>query len=215
MKKVLFIGNSFTYFNDLPKMLEKLADGILTCDSVTKGGAYLHEFADPENELGQSVREKAKESWDAVILQEQSFNPIRDQKDFVDSAAAVAGLFPESAIYMYQTWGYEKDSEKLEQTGLTFEEMTEKLKDAYELAAEAVNGIRVAVGYGFAKALQLAPDLKLHNREDHYHPLPTGTYIAACMFYQTLTGNKIDHSDVVEGVTEAEGSIIKQAVANV
>jgi len=212
MKKVLFIGNSFTYFNDLPKMLEEISEGLLSCDSVTMGGAYLHEYADPEHELGQQVRKKTKEFWDAVILQEQSFNPIGNQQDFVDSAGVVAGLFPGSAIYMYQTWSYEEGTEKLETTGLTFAEMTKKLKVAYEIAAEAVGGVCVPVGSGFAKAVNLDPEIKLYVPEDNYHPLPTGSYIAACMFYQVLTGNGIENLKLAEGVTEKEGMILKQAV---
>ena len=47
--KVLFLGNSYTYFNDLPAMVQWMAEQIgfdLQTDSVTRGGAYLHQFAD-------------------------------------------------------------------------------------------------------------------------------------------------------------------------
>ena len=82
--KVLFIGNSFTFVNDLPAMLENLSGGEITYGKVLRGGAYLKWYADPEHELGVQVREKAKETWDAVILQDQSFNPARDRDDCVN-----------------------------------------------------------------------------------------------------------------------------------
>ena len=38
MKTVLFVGNSFTYYNDLPAMVTQLSGGRLVCAGVTKGG---------------------------------------------------------------------------------------------------------------------------------------------------------------------------------
>ena len=213
-KKVLFIGNSFTYYNDLPKMLEVLADGQLFCDSVTKGGAYLRSYADSEHELGVKVLEKAKEFWDVVILQDQSFNPVKNQQEFFCSVGKLASLFPESEIYLYQTWAYEADSEKLEQTGMSQAEMTEALKLAYEKASEIIGAVCVPVGNAFAKALELSQDMKLY-QPDHYHPLPNGSYIAACMLYQYLTGKNANDLDIVDGVTDEDGIILRAAVHEV
>ena len=52
MKKLLFVGNSFTYYHDLPAMLEKLscaAGYSIQTAAVTKGGWYLERYADPDN----------------------------------------------------------------------------------------------------------------------------------------------------------------------
>ena len=87
MKKILFIGNSFTYFNDLPAMTETLLKNAgISCRaaSVTKGGAYLHEYADREHELNRRFEEAyGNESYDFVVLQDQSFNPAGDKADFM------------------------------------------------------------------------------------------------------------------------------------
>ena len=47
MLNILFIGNSFTFVNDLPAMLTAVAAdaGVeIAASSVLKGGAYLHQF---------------------------------------------------------------------------------------------------------------------------------------------------------------------------
>lgn len=50
MKKLLFVGNSFTYYHDLPAMLEKLscaAGYSIQTAAVTKGGWYLSAMPIP------------------------------------------------------------------------------------------------------------------------------------------------------------------------
>jgi hypothetical protein len=54
MKKILFIGNSYTYFNDMPAAifapLAQEQGTPFAVTAVTRGGYYLSQFADPENE---------------------------------------------------------------------------------------------------------------------------------------------------------------------
>jgi len=208
--KVLFIGNSFTFVNDLPAMLEEMSGGEITYGKVLRGGAYLKWYADPAHELGVQVRERAKEQWDAIILQDQSFNPARDKADCVAQTKILADLFPGTPVFMYQTWAYREGSEKLANTGLTYDEMKEKLYDAYHAAAEAVNGTRVPVGFGFAEVKRAAPEVDLYT-EDSYHPSPAGTYLAACLFYSALTGNAIDNLPGIAALDAATVEILKTA----
>ena len=80
---ILFIGNSYTYFFDLPTLFADLcrANGHdIRVDSVTAGGRELHEcltefhndlnVGDP---LGKKISELLEEvEYDVLILQEQS-----------------------------------------------------------------------------------------------------------------------------------------------
>lgn len=208
--KVLFIGNSFTFVNDLPAMLEALSGGEITYGKVLRGGAYLKWYADEAHELGVQVREKAKEAWDAVILQDQSFNPAKDPEDCGNQTKILAELFPGTPVFMYQTWAYRDGSEKLAKTGLTYDQMKEKLYDAYEAAAQAVNGKRVPVGFGFAEVKKNAPHVDLYT-EDDYHPSPAGTYLAACLFYEALTGKDCMALPGIDALDEETVKILKTA----
>ncbi|MBQ8368961.1 MAG: hypothetical protein IJY35_03160 [Clostridia bacterium] len=208
--KVLFIGNSFTFFNDLPAMLETLSGGAISYGKVLRGGAYLKWFADEAHELGVQVREKAQEKWDAVILQDQSFNPAKNRDDCVAQTKVLASLFPETPVYMYQTWAYRDGSEKLAKTGLSYDEMKEKLYDAYNAAAEAVGGKRIPVGFGFAEVKKTAPEIDLYC-DDDYHPSPAGTYLAACLFYMALTGDDCGTLPGIDALDEDTVKLLKSA----
>ena len=60
MKKILFIGNSYTYFHDMPtEIFAPLAreDGEpVLVSSVTRGGVQLLQFTDPDGDLGKNCR---------------------------------------------------------------------------------------------------------------------------------------------------------------
>ncbi len=84
-KKVLFVGNSLTYFNDMPQTVQKMCDEQklnLKIDQITYPGARLSEFAKSifwnnisirrvdSNEQSSGVAKILSNQWDRVILQE-------------------------------------------------------------------------------------------------------------------------------------------------
>lgn len=220
MKSVLFVGNSFTYFNDLPSVVKAMADarGVpLHVDSVTKGGAYLREFADAEHENGVRLREKyASQTWDAVVLQDQSFNPAGAPDDHVSAVKKLADtVFRGEALYIYQTWAYRDGSEKLRATGLSYDGMRSALREGCERSAKAVGGVRVPVGDAFGSVCanaNVAIDLYV---PDAYHPSPAGTYLAACVFFRFLTGQLPPRGTEPEGVGESAAEVLRRCAETV
>ena len=85
---ILMLGNSFTFYNDMPSMLAEL-----TCAEVvhhTRGGARLAEQLNPETQMGAKTLEALeKESWDYVILQEMSNGPITTRESFMNSVSSL------------------------------------------------------------------------------------------------------------------------------
>ena len=200
MKTVLFVGNSFIYYNDLPAMVQSLSQGELLCHSVTKGGAFAHQYADPEHELGIRLRQTLEMKWDCVVFQDQSFNPVKDPDDCLQAMAVLSSL-TEADKYFYQTWAYKDGSEKLARTGLSYNRMQEGLKQTYTRAAK--NGTLVPVGDAFRLAKETCPGIELYNA-DQFHPSPAGTYLAACVFVAMLCGIRpMTLSDIPE-VAEGE-----------
>ena len=192
MKTVLFIGNSFTYYNDLPGVVSGMletADDEYQVESLTKGGWYLHRYADPQDEMGSQLYEKfAGRHWDYLVLQDQSFNPVKDQNDFIAAAKKLCEVLRPETVLLYQTWAYEDGSEKLFGTGMTYEEMYLALKASYARAADVLGGRLVPVGDRFAEYRDNHPEIGLY-REDNFHPSETGTKLAACEFFKVITGN--------------------------
>ena len=214
MLNILFIGNSFTFVNDLPKMLETVAAdaGVkIAASSVLKGGAYLHQFADPEHELGKRLAETyPTKNWDFIVLQDQSFNPARDPEDFLTSAEKLCKTMNGGAKFLfYSTWAYRDNTDKLATTDMTYTEMLTALTASYQKAADLLGGIRVPVGNAFAASTAAHPEIDLYTPDD-YHPSPCGTYLAACLFYQAVTGNSSAALPTPDGATAEQGEKLRK-----
>ncbi len=154
-----------------------------TFRAITISGAYLSQH---EAGLKGIVDEK---SWDVVILQGQSTEPIDPEKseNFQNTTRKYAKIIRNSGAepLLFMTWAY-KDKP----------EMTQRLSDAYTILANEIGGMVIPVGLAFERALKVKPNLRLHI-EDNKHPTLEGTYLSACVFYAALyddspIGNEYD-----------------------
>ena len=190
MKKsfdILFVGNSYTYYNDMPEIYFKKAAEEAGCHvtvtSITKGGAYLYQYADPEHEQGKRLRREINgKKYDVVVIQEQSVNPIKDESSFINGVRDIKALIDAKHFVLYATWGRNIGSATLAELALTREEMTEKLSMAYNKAAKLYD-MRVAeVGKAF---LDYEPRNDLYD-EDRSHPSAIGSRVAASVIFETV-----------------------------
>ena len=84
--RILMLGNSLTFANDMPHMLAALTGAEVV--HHTRGGARLSEQLNPATRLGaQTQAALAGEHWDYVVLQEMSHGPISSPKNFFSSVA--------------------------------------------------------------------------------------------------------------------------------
>ena len=189
MKTVLFVGNSFTFYNDLPQTVAQMlqqAGCPHQVESLTKGGWFLSRYADPQDKYGALLRERhLGRHWDILVLQDQSFHPVGNYEDFLAGAKALRDLFRPERLLLYQTWAYEDGTEKLEETGLSYDGMHLALKAAYTRAAEVLGAEVVPVGDRFARYHREHPEIRLY-KEDHFHPSEEGTRLAAEEFFRAI-----------------------------
>lgn len=143
--RVLFIGNSYTYYNDMPEMLKKLAAGAANSEKLpiayrkfTPGGCTLKRHCD-NAELRKAI---ADGGWDFVVIQEQSSAPARHSatvaRDTYPYARTLDSLVhaasPAAQVIFYMTWGH-KDGCQARHDGYplidTYEGMQQRLADSY------------------------------------------------------------------------------------
>ncbi len=190
--RILFVGNSYTYFNDMPRTLQGIAaaEGLCwTVESVTKGGWSFAQYADPENVMHAPLAEKLQEKWDAIILQEQSYRPISDRANFLGGAKGVCTMMqqkPEKLLF-YATWGRKDGCPLLDELKLTRLEMTAELHEAYADAAAQNEGSLSDVGGAFAYVYERYPEIELYT-PDLSHPSAAGSYLGALIHFHSLTG---------------------------
>lgn len=184
--RVFFVGNSYTFTNDLPTMVETIADGAtrpLDHQTVAVAGAkVVDHLANP------AVIDALAEPWDVVVLQGQSFEPVFEPEDFVDAVVDFAAMMhPESELVLFETWARREGAGVLLDFGLTAAEMQEALTEGYAAAATASGATVAPVGQAWAKSLSDAPRITLHISDDS-HPTVAGTFLASSVFFEVLTG---------------------------
>ncbi|MBE6555100.1 MAG: hypothetical protein E7663_02530 [Ruminococcaceae bacterium] len=177
MMKLLFIGNSHTYYNDLGATVLKLLEAVGTRPHVTistTGGKSL-VYHTTKHDVLFNIRYGG---YDVVIAQDQasSFDPA----SFRVGAEELKRLAEESGarFYLYMPWAC-RDDRKSQHV----------MTDAY-LSFCRNHGCRFApVGEVFSRILQHEQADALY-REDGNHATPLGSYIAAVTIFYMLTGRK-------------------------
>lgn len=185
--RILMLGNSFTYFNDMPELLAALTGWEVV--SHTRGGAYLCEHLDPCAELGRKTLPALEnERWDYVILQEQSRGPYERREQFLKSVRDLCPLIRAAGAVpvLYATWAYRDHSERLAGTGITYPLMLDALCKGYHTAARENGALVADVGKAFA-AVKDRLDLYV---SDDYHPSQTGSLLAALTIAQCIRAHR-------------------------
>ena len=114
--KILFIGNSYTFFNSLDKTVGDMltVSGIptKTSRSLPGGWSFERHFKGevPNNYKGEPTPKMIKkEKWDYVVLQEQSAAAVNNHTKFMEFGKKLVDMIhencPETKIVFYQTWG--------------------------------------------------------------------------------------------------------------
>ena len=191
---ILFIGNSYTYYNDMPtEIFQKIAENAgyqVRIETITKGAHTLEKFADPEDGFGVLVAEELEEQYagqyDYVILQEQSFRPVGEPDAFYDAVRNLVERIKlvEAEPVLYATWGYKGGHEKLAETGLTNETMAWALARAYQTMAEELSISAAYVGLAFL-------DVRNNSLYELYdadcsHPSELGSCLAGLTLFCTV-----------------------------
>lgn len=175
--RVLFIGNSLTQANDLPGMVERLSrqgGAPLSTGTVAVGGFSLEDHWNQ----GTVQRQIAEGGWSVVVLQQGPSSLPENQVNLRDWTArfdtAIRASRSRTALYM--VW---PESNRLE--------AFDAVSQSYARAAEGVGGMLCPVGEAWRAAWRRDPDVPLYG-PDGFHPSPTGTYLAALVIYQQITG---------------------------
>ncbi|MES2555851.1 MAG: PKD domain-containing protein [Bacteroidota bacterium] len=202
---VLFIGNSYTYANDLPNMTRLLAESMgkqLTVGSKTNGGyTFQNHTNDPLTWAAMH-----QQNWDVVVLQAQSQEPSfpDDQVDtgtipFAKQLAdSVAAINPCSNVLYYMTWGRENGDPQWAPIS-TFAGMNERLYNAYMRMADTTESMVAAVGATWKYVRDNNPAIQLYVA-DGSHPSVAGTYLVACTFYTSLFQTPITGATYTAGL---------------
>jgi hypothetical protein len=183
---VLFVGNSLTYVNDLPSIVESLVDSLPGLTPAERIAPALTAFPDYALEDhwadGTAVRAIEQQKWSVVVLPQgssaldESRVNLREWTKKFDGKIKAAG----ARTALYSVW-------PIATRQFDFDRVTE----SYTLAAADVNGMLFPVGEAWRAAWRRDPSLALY-AADGLHPTVRGSYLGALV----IAGMLVDRSPV-------------------
>jgi lysophospholipase L1-like esterase len=210
---VLFIGNSFTYFNDMYRTFEAIcvANGhAVHAEQIAYGGYALMQYLREEDKREELETTLHRMHWDVVVLQDQSRKTFDNLEDMRAAVAEINDLVVAQGgrTLLFATWSYHERCPMLQEMNLTYDDFATLIQDGYDDVAKTVDVEVVPVGMVF-QALHRKVDLLT---EDDFHPNPLGSYVIASMMYQTLF--KVRNTEYVpENLDAVDRAVVENELA--
>ena len=172
--KILFIGNSHTYYNDMPSLVKQSfeAEGY---------GCHVTMLAHPGWFLAQHVEDPEAKfnilygGYDYVVLQEHA-HPFGPEEKFYDAVRILTGWIKKagSTPVIYLTWA--KKSEP---------EAQDRMTAAHSRIADETGSLLAHVGDTWWSYMRSWPDLEMY-AGDGEHASPAGSDFAAKMIMSEI-----------------------------
>ena len=221
--RVLFVGNSHTFVNDLPGLFAGLAQAAgqpVTADESAFGGYTWEQHA----ANGATLAKIAKGGWDHVFLQEHSLYPSIDvlwETSSVPAARQLDSLIAASAsgTGFFMTWGWELGGSHCvgDDCSPDFPDyfaMQHAVTEAYVALSTELDAFLVPAGSVWARALAVDPASPLW-AADHYHPSLEGSYLTACVFFARVFDESPEGLDFYGGIDPARALFYQGIAAEV
>ena len=192
---VLFLGNSYTSFNNLPQLVSDIANSMgdtVNFDSNTPGGATFNAHSTNATTLSKI----SQNEWDFVVLQAQSQEPSFSPGQVANDVYPYAQILIDSIAQnsscteplFYMTWGRKYGDQQncvAYPPICTYEGMQDRLRKSYLEMATTHNASASPVGIAWKNAMTLDSTIELYTT-DNSHPSLLGSYLAACTFYSSI-----------------------------
>jgi hypothetical protein len=177
---VLFIGNSLTYTNDLPGTVAGLAASV--GDTVRVAEVALPNLAVIDHALGMSnaIDVIKSQKWEYVLLQQGPTTTLINRDTLIIATRALDPIVKASGGRTAQLMSWPTSDSPLSFAAV---------RASSQAAAKAVDGgVFIPAGDAWRVALDRDPSVQLYG-PDGYHPGPLGTYLAALVIYEKVTGH--------------------------
>jgi hypothetical protein len=217
--RILFVGNSYTFTNDLPEIFVNIAKAgghQVEIEMFADGGWTLSRHSQ-SNQLIKWIR---RGTWDYVILQEHSLTSakVKDREQsmypavrYLDSEVRDNG----AKTILFMTWGYRDGLPK--ENFSNFNQMQAAITEGYQQIGDELDVMIAPVGIAWEIGVNESPQLDLWSK-DGSHPNMKGSYLAACVFYATIYDESpkgIEYwAGLEEEIVHALQAIAERAVFN-
>ena len=212
-RRVLLVGNSFTYFHDCDSMLLQIArsQGLnLRLGEFLKGGQTFGQHLN----LPQTAEAIAAGSYAYAFIQDLSYNAAlysRDKrKDVLENTRLlkqrILQASPECQVILERTWSY--DGAEAGGFGNAVQLDRHLGRGAAAIARKA--GLWLSpIGVGFNTVRAERPDIHLFEADDK-HQSPAGSYLKCCINYLVLTGKPFSGTVATCGIDPETAAYLRE-----
>jgi len=218
--KILFIGNSATYYNDMPENyfapLCSAAGYNVEVTRITCGGYYLRKHASANDTYGKQVTAALRDNkYDYVVFQELTTLAVTDPAQLYSSARIMTAKIRENGAepIMYNPIPALASSATYKENGWTSEFVAGTVSAVHNAIGKEL-GIKIAYAGPAVYDLMVAyPEMNFHHT-DHAHPGPLGSFVIASTIFATIFGEDPTEVDFDGYTDHATAQILKAAAAN-
>ena len=216
-QKILFIGNSITYFNDMPILFQEIANSkgknIAVQSHAPGGTGFIDHVVSPTvyNLFKNNV-------WDAVVLQPGSGESagatssvnlsISRGQIIIDS---IKKYSPCAKIFLYQIpYGVPSAS-----TYNTYFNIQTRIRDSVTKMSDALRVPLVPAGECTRMHYAAQQDLLLHSSFNDIHPNLNGSYLVAAAMFAAIFQENAAGSNFLGGVAPTNANYFQNIADNV
>ena len=215
--RVLLVGNSYTNFNLLHMLIERIGE--------SAGGPRLHVESEARPGFSLRMHLKARSAlmkirnghWSHVVLQGHSLSAVDHPDELAEDAERFHNEIAASGSHtvLYETWARKPNNAlyKKHPQVHSFEDMVGRVDAAYSGIARHLGVGLAPVGGAFERAWRGDPNVELWGR-DGSHPTLAGSYMAACVLYGAITGRDPQDADWAPYPLDAKLAKMIRAVAS-
>ena len=218
-EKTLFIGNSMTYFNNMPNLFQEIANSkgknIQVQYYAPGGTGFVHHHVD--NNVYNLFRNNV---WTNVVFQPGTGESagvswpvnttIQRGQQMIDS---VRKYSPCAKIFLYEIPYGIKATNNIPDYNDYFAIQT-KMKDSITKMANALQIPFIPAGESARHHFTSSQDLLLHSSYNDVHPNLNGSYLVACTAFATIFQEPVTVSNYLGGVSQANATYF-QNIADV
>jgi hypothetical protein len=213
--RILFIGNSMTYVQDLPGLLTNLASSngktVITAQN-TPGGYYLSDHVTDPVSLGLMAQ-----GFDYIVVHEQSggnIQPALPSPDITRPIEIIDSIAKAhcSKLLLYATPGYPETHPWSQEP---YEDMQADIIYKYSLTAHSVRAACLPTAHAFREMIRDYPGISdMWASPTDYHPGIKGQYLHACVLYSVLYNESAVGSSAPSGISISDANILQQTAWN-
>lgn len=213
--RVLFIGNSYTLYNDLPRMVAEMGRSlgydVRPATRAVGGASFAYH-----RRSAKTLEKIGAERWDAVILQNFSLAPgLRPEdvrrgslSDAVFLAQRIMRADPAARIIYYATWG-RRDGDRSHcryyPRICAYDGHTAALQEGYRIYREATGGLIAPVGINWQRVVHDNPAERPFAPRSLWvrggsHPSRLGSYLAAATILKTIIAAPVSGASYTAGL---------------